>query len=313
MCSNLNRAIGSLVGLAVGDALGTTLEFMSRDTYPVLTDIIGGGAFNLEPGQWTDDTSMALCLGESLDVVGGFDAHDQLTRYSEWLYNGYNSSTGTCFDIGYATHEAITDFKNNGTLRHNQEEHSAGNGSLMRLAPIPVFYSTPEVHSHEFADLLEYTRLSSETTHAGALAVQTCVAYSVMINRAILGSSRPEIINMTDELMTSVGITHPRVRHAVNSANYMVKVRDQIKSTGYVIDSIEAALWCFTKTDTFRDAVLLAANLGDDADTVAAITGQLAGAYYGLDGIPKEWVDTITDSDRIIELATKLYNRKHNA
>jgi len=310
MIDKENRAIGSLVGLAVGDALGTTLEFMPRDTYPVLTDMIGGGAFDLKPGQWTDDTSLALCLGESLNFIQGFDPYDQLSRYYNWLHYGYKSSTGTCFDVGHSTHCAIADFKRHGTILHNPELNSAGNGSLMRLAPIPIFYCTEEKYSHEFADLLKFTRLSSATTHAGELAVESCVAYSIMINRAILGYDYMDVVRMTPESANSFGITNRRVKQAVNPAYYMPKERDEIKSTGYVIDSIEAALWCFSKTTNFEDAVLLAANLGDDADTVAAITGQLAGAYYGLDGIPQKWIDTITDSDEIIELATKLYNRK---
>lgn len=309
MIDNRERAIGALVGLAVGDALGTVLEFHERDTYEHITDMVGGGPFDLKPGEWTDDTSMALCLGTSMLARYGFDSNDQLTRYANWMNHGYMSSTGVCFDIGTTTRIAIRAFLTNGTLEHNTHFMDAGNGSLMRLAPIPIFYNTEEKYSDEFVDLLRYAALSSSTTHANEVPVQSCIAFSVMINRAIQGYDKLGIIDIQET--EKFGITNETVKNTINIENYLWKVRDDIKSTGYVIDSLEAALWCFAKTSSFKEAVLLAANLGDDADTVAAITGQLAGAYYGIDAIPQEWVTKLTNYEGIVDLAKNLYDYRN--
>ncbi|QOI71830.1 putative ADP-ribosylglycohydrolase [Erwinia phage pEa_SNUABM_47] len=306
MSNNLDRSIGALVGLAVGDALGTTLEFHQRDTYELLTDIVGGGPFQLNAGEWTDDTSMALCLGHSLLARYGFDAKDQLTRYCNWMNYGYMSSTGKCFDIGTTTKIALRDFLQHGTLINNHHFLDSGNGSLMRLAPITIFYNTKEMYSEDFVELLKYSELSSSTTHAHQIPVQSCVAFSIMLNRAIHGYDKVDIIDIDEP--EKFGIFDENVKSTISLGNILSKTRNTIKSTGYVIDSLEAALWCFITTDSFKEAVLLAANLGDDADTVAAITGQIAGAYYGINEIPTEWVNIITDSKEIITLAENLYN-----
>ena len=137
----LDRYRGCLIGLAVGDAIGTTVEFKPRVSFDPVTDMVGGGCFNLEPGQWTDDTSMALCLSESLVEKNGFDAFDQMQRYLKWYRTGYRSSTGTCFDIGGTTAEALRKFeKTDDPFSGSTDSHSSGNGSLMRLAPVPMFF-----------------------------------------------------------------------------------------------------------------------------------------------------------------------------
>lgn len=301
-----DKAKGCLLGLAIGDALGTTLEFHERDSATV-TDIVGGGPFQLDPGQWTDDTSMALCLGYSLLENKGFNSQDQLDSYYSWYRTGYMSSTGCCFDIGTTTRNALNEFKKTGSLINNTHFFDAGNGSLMRLAPIPIFYCTEETVSEDFVNLIDYSALSSKTTHANEVPVQCCIAFSIMINRALNGYEKDDILKFNNEILSTFGVTDELVQNVV-CYDYIGRSRDTIKSTGYVIDSLEAALWAFTNTDSFEDAVLLAANLGDDADTVAAITGQLAGAYYGIDNIPEKWIKIITKSDQIIKLAEDLYN-----
>lgn len=311
------------MGLAVGDAVGTTLEFKERD-YMNITDMVGGGPFQLDPGQWTDDTSMALCLGYAL-----LDGHDinnvheslkwseaQLTNYVDWYKNGYCSSNGHCFDIGGTTRVALQNFIRDGLLRNNDHFLDSGNGSLMRLAPIPIYYNAKTVE--EFTTLVYAADLSSSTTHASELCRQSCIAFSVLLNRAINGSiemdgiepdmqkNKIKLLKFAPSLWDNI-VTNNLVLDIMNGS-YHNKTRDQISSSGYVIDSLEAALWCFWNTDNFRDAILLAANLGDDADTVAAITGQIAGAFYGLDGIPDDWVQKIAKKDRILQLAEDLYN-----
>ena len=158
---DLDRYRGCLLGLAVGDAIGTTVEFKARGSFVPVTDMTGGGVFNLKPGQWTDDTSMALCLAESLVEKNDFDAHDQMTRYLDWYQNGYLSSTGRCFDIGGTTRQALEKFKATGKpMSGSKHPSSAGNGSLMRLAPVAMFYA-PNLARAQF-----FAAKSSRTTHA---------------------------------------------------------------------------------------------------------------------------------------------------
>ena len=323
LTDKLNRSKGCLMGLAVGDAVGTTLEFKERD-YENVTDMVGGGPFKLEPGQWTDDTSMALCLGYAL--LKNYNVNDvqdsikwseaQLDNYVDWYKNGYCSSNGYCFDIGGTTHNALQRYISEGKLHNNDHFLDSGNGSLMRLAPIPIYYNSSTVE--EFSTLVYASDLSSTTTHASELCRQSCIAFSVLLNRAINGSIEMDGIE-PDMHKNKIKLLKfpPAVWDGMVSNNlvldimnglYQNKTRDEISSSGYVIDSLEAALWAFWNTDNFRDAILLAANLGDDADTVAAITGQIAGAFYGLEGIPTEWVDKITKKDEIIKLAEDLFN-----
>lgn len=306
-----NKAIGALVGLAVGDAIGTTLEFKDRDTYPVLTDMVGGGAFNLEPGKWTDDTSMALCLGESL-LHDGFDVDSQLANYYEWYQNGYMSSTGQCFDIGVSTATAIRLWHKHRTTIHNNDFLSCGNGSIMRLAPVVIFGTTKEAFDEDFVELLHTLRLSSETTHAYTTATDACVGLGVVLNRLFHLEDKQTCLDFHAYPVSMYGITDPDITKVLEGS-YLTKKRDDIKSTGYCVDTLEAALWCFQMTRSFKEAVLLAANLGDDADTVAAVTGQIAGAYYGLDGIPEEWVNKIYMRDEIIDMAKELYKASPDA
>lgn len=319
--NELNRAKGCLIGLAVGDAVGTTLEFKERD-YDNITDMVGGGPFQLDPGQWTDDTSMALCLGYAL--LEGHDVNDvhqsltwseaQLANYVDWYKNGYCSSNGHCFDIGGTTRIALQNFIRDGLLRNNDHFLDSGNGSLMRLAPIPIYYNTKRVE--ELFTLVYAADLSSSTTHASELCRQSCIAFSVLLNRAINGRThegddspkKEKLLDFPVQIWTPLGVSNNLVLDIMNGS-YQNKTRDQISSSGYVIDSLEAALWAFWNTDNFRDAILLAANLGNDADTVAAITGQIAGAFYGLDGIPDEWVQKITKKAEILKLAEDLYGK----
>lgn len=156
----LTKIQGSLLGLAIGDAVGTTVEFKKRGSFSPVTDMVGGGVFGLKKGQWTDDTSMALCLADSLIAQQGFDAKDQMERYLRWYEKGENSATGKCFDIGMATKQALKDFKKTGEpYAGSTDKYSSGNGSLMRLAPISCYYHDNINHA------VEYAILSSKTTH----------------------------------------------------------------------------------------------------------------------------------------------------
>ncbi len=291
-----SRFRGCLLGLAVGDALGTTLEFRAPGSFAPLTDMIGGGPFGLQPGQWTDDTSMALCLAHSLLHCRGFDAVDQMNRYCNWYRHGYMSSTGECFDIGGTVSQALEAYLRSGDpFSGSQAESSAGNGSLMRLAPVAMYYA----HS-PLATVATMAADSSRTTHAAAEAVDACVLFAAQLRMALAGHDKQAILLGHGATPDAPAIAALALRDhvAVDAA--------AIRGSGYVVDALSAALWCFATTDDYASAVLKAANLGDDADTTAAICGQLAGAYYGLEGIPAGWRQTLHDAAMLLAVADDL-------
>ena len=285
------------MGLAAGDAVGTTVEFKSRGSFSPVQDMVGGGPFHLKPGQWTDDTSMALCLATSLVEVGGFDTADQMNRYCNWYENGYLSSTGTCFDIGITVSQALDDYKVSGNpLSGSANPRSAGNGCLMRLAPVPMFYFPDHDRT------LHFSGESSRTTHGAAECIDASRLFGDILFRSLSGASKTEILFGNDpKIVVSSSI------QAIANGEYQSKTIDDIRGTGYVVDSLEAALWCFWTTETYEQAILTATNLGDDADTTAAICGQVAGAYYGEPAIPSHWLQQLTMRHEITELADRLY------
>lgn len=290
------RFRGCLLGLATGDAVGTTNEFTHREDLVEITDMVGGGPFQLKPGEWTDDTSMALCLAKSLIDRGCFDPVDQQQKYLSWFRRGYMSSNGVCFDIGNTVRTALEYFEMTGeALAGSTDPNTAGNGSIMRLAPVPMFYFP------DLKKMCHYAALSSKTTHGAPEAVESCELMTILINRALSGATKEAILAPVDHPFKQAKLQR------LAEMQFLQKPKDDIKSSGYVIDSLEAAIWCFAQTETFQAAVLLAANLGDDADTVAAIGGQIAGAYYGATGIPSTWRQRLVRSGDIIRIADKLY------
>lgn len=294
----INRARGCLLGLAIGDAIGTTVEFKPRGSFPPVTDMVGGGPFRLKAGEWTDDTSMALCLGASL-LENGFDLDDQITRYVRWHREGYMSSNGRCFDIGIATREALMNFEENGNAEAGSTNPKrAGNGCIMRLAPVPIMFVDSPVEAAAFS--VE----QSLTTHGTRECLEASQLFGEILVRALQGN-----FSKIDILVKAGGGSHlassPRLQN-IADGDYFEYGSQRIKGSGYVVESLEAALWCFYTTDNFKDSVLAAANLGDDADTTAAITGQIAGAYYGEEGIPRHWLDTVVMAKEIGEMAEQL-------
>ncbi|MBX3055776.1 MAG: ADP-ribosylglycohydrolase family protein [Anaerolineae bacterium] len=297
-----DRYTGCLLGLACGDAVGTTVEFKPRGSFTPLADMVGGGPFGLEAGQWTDDTSMALCLAHSLVQRRGFDAADQMQRYCDWMNHGTMSSNGRCFDIGITVRNALHAFERDGNpFSGSTDPYSAGNGSIMRLAPIPMAYS-PDVTA-----VLHYSAESSRTTHAAAECMEACQLFGVMLHLALTGSSKEEILRQS-----LYQPTLPKIQ-AIAHGDYRQKTAAQIRGSGYVVDSLEAALFCFIQTDAFDTAVLMAANLGDDADTTAAVCGQLAGAFYGRAGIPPTWLNKLAMCSEIEKLALQLLALRRDA
>ncbi|MBC7359043.1 MAG: ADP-ribosylglycohydrolase family protein [Desulfacinum sp.] len=299
------RFRGCLLGLACGDAVGTTVEFSPRGTFEPVTDMVGGGPFRLKPGQWTDDTSMALCLAESLLEREGFDPEDQMRRYVRWWREGHLSATGACFDIGNTVAGALGRFKKTGNpWAGSTDPHSAGNGSIMRLAPVVLFY-----YPH-WEEAVHYAGESSRTTHGAQECVDACRLLASILCRALDGRPKREVLSGGDGEagVSRLGIRSEKVA-SIARGDYLEKSVKEIRGTGYVVASLEAALYCFAKTDSFQEAVLMAANLGNDADTTAAVCGQIAGAFYGESAIPQRWLERLAMADLIRSFADRFLER----
>ncbi|QHM70500.1 ADP-ribosylarginine hydrolase Tri1 [Mixta intestinalis] len=291
-----DKAVGALVGLAVGDAVGTTLEFLPRDKKNI-TDMVGGGPFQLKAGEWTDDTSMALCLAETYLQEGIMDITCFREKLVGWYHYGENSSNGRCFDIGNTTKYALEQYLLQGSSWFgNTAKNTAGNAALIRMAPVPIFRRRS----------LKKTYFDSETqslaTHGAVESIFSCQFLGLIINYLINGCSKEKVFS-PHAIPLSARVL------IINAGEYKQKTRDQIRSSGYVIDTLEAAMWAVWNTDNFRDAILLAANLGDDADSVAATAGQIAGALYGYSGIPREWRDRLVQEKRIAAMAEALFRQ----
>ncbi|MGL6297792.1 MAG: ADP-ribosylglycohydrolase family protein [Methanobacteriaceae archaeon] len=318
--NTINRARGSLIGLAIGDALGAPLEFKEPNTFEPITDMISGGVHDLDIGQWTDDTSMALCLAESLIKTQGFNPIDQSERYLSWFRSGHLSVNGECFDIGNTTRNALINFENRDSSIDNdsnsyyglKDSHSAGNGSIMRLAPVPIFYfSNPKL-------AIEYGAKSSMTTHAHKLTIDACKYMAGIIFGGIIGHSKEEILSSRYSPVNDNGICSSSSSGCSIYDNISLEIDEiacgsfkeknppEIIGSGYVVKSLEAALWAFYNTDNFEDGCLAAVNLGNDADTTGSVYGQIAGAYYGEDNIPKNWKNNLAKFDLISDFANGL-------
>jgi len=300
----LGKFQGCLLGLACGDAVGTTVEFALKGTFPEVKDMVGGGPFRLQPGQWTDDTSMALCLAESLLENEGFNPRDQIERYVRWWQKGYLSSTGYCFDIGNTVKDALSFYLASGEpYSGSTHTRSAGNGSIMRLAPVPMFYQA------DIEKVIHYCAESSKTTHGTRESVDACKLFGLMVGLALRGSSKEEILFGTEEHLDPQSLA-PKIKD-IQAGSYQKKQESEIIGSGYVVKSLEAALWCFYLTESFQEAVLKAVNLGNDADTTGAVVGQLAGAYYGIQAIPKAWQQKLYMADFIQSTSETLFEHSN--
>jgi ADP-ribosyl-[dinitrogen reductase] hydrolase len=298
-----DRYRGALLGLATGDALGTTLEFRAPGSFKKIDDMVGGGPFQLAPGEWTDDTSMALCLAESLIQTKRFDPVDQLEHYIRWADHAHLSSNGTVFDIGNTVCRALANFRTSRSPHSGpSDEYSAGNGSLMRLAAIPLFFSgSPQA-------AIEKSGESSRTTHGAPVAVDACRYMGALMIGALNGAAKQELLSDHFSPIPGYWDQNPLVARIAEIAAGSFKHREppDIAGSGYVVKSLEAALWAFHRSNDFREGCLLAANLGDDADTTSAIYGQLAGAFYGEQAIPLASREKLAHSALITSFADRL-------
>lgn len=274
---------GAFWGLAVGDALGMPVEFMDRGTFPPIDRMHGGGYFRLPAGGWTDDTAMALCLAESLAAHPELNPADLIARFRRWIEHGENSSTGRSVGLGQNTMRVLFHH-----FRHGTEYappvtscRADGNGAIMRLAPVAC------LHWRESDRAKALAAKQSRITHHSAKSEAACEYLCELLCRLIAGAAWDEALAIP---------THPdwpEEIQAIANGAWQTKQEPDIQSTGYVVHTLEAALWAVYSTESFRDALIRAVNLGDDADTVAAVTGQIAGARYGYSAIPPEWLGAL--------------------
>ena len=301
----LERYRGALLGLAVGDAVGTTLEFRPPGSFLPIEDMLGGGPFLLKAGEWTDDTSMALCLAESLIEKRGFDAVDQMERYIRWFEHGHLSSNGRVFDIGNTVRAALHQFRRTREpFCGSSDPETAGNGSLMRLAPVPLFYSRKP------AEAIDQSGKSSRTTHGAKTAIDACRYLAALLVGAVNGASKGELLSNHYSPLTGYWQEHPLALEIdeIAAGSFKSRKPPEIEGSGYVVKTLEAALWAFHHTDSFREGCLLAVNLGDDADTTGAVYGQLAGAFYGAEELPISWRQKLAHSGLIELFAQQLWS-----
>ncbi len=290
---------GMLLGLAVGDALGASVEFKPPGTFAPVVGYRDGGPHRLNPGEWTDDTSMALALADSL--ASGWDLADQLRRYAAWYTNGEYSVNGRCFDVGLTTARAIQEFKLLGDPLKCASAHgsSSGNGSIMRLAPVPIRYlRLIRINPVLLAELGE---ASSITTHASDQCRSACRYFSVVLAALASGQPRDEVLSADWPVLAqlrSAAPLHPEVDE-IARGSFRERQPPEICGAGYVVRTLEAALWAFHNAPDFRSAVLQVVNLGEDSDTTGAVCGQLAGAYWGTSGIPNQWAGDLARKDLI--------------
>ena len=307
------RIYNTLYGAIVADALGVPVEFKDRDYLkenPV-TDIIGYGTYNLPKGSWSDDSSMLLCLAESIGRLGKIDYDDIMENFLAWYKKAKFTPDHHVFDIGRTCQTAIENFRR-GTKALDcglSDEHNNGNGSLMRISPLPfylfIMYGSQAMDKEESFEIIHNI---SKLTHAHPISLIGCDIYCAIMLELINGSKKEELLPKALPKIGAFVRNHPEYTEALSKyerithQSFATLPEKEIKSTSYVVDSLEAALWCFLTTDNSRDCVLKAVNLGYDTDTVACIAGSIAGLYYG--EIPEEWINSIRNKklvDKIIE------------
>lgn len=312
MIDVLNKIKAVMIGHAVGDALGVPVEFASREEIaerPV-TDMEGFGTYPYPAGTWSDDTSMALAALDSLS--GGDIRWDEIMHnFGKWLNDGAYTPSGEAFDVGRTCLKAIVRYFAQGTKATESggtDEHSNGNGSLMRIHPF-VMYATFTLlkgNENDYWTWMGCIKNASALTHAHDRAIMGCYIYAYCLSFLLRDGTRESLLEGLRFAERDLDYL-PEFEHyrRVFAPDFDKLAADDIKSTGYVVDTLEAALWCVLTTNNYRDCVLKAVNLGDDTDTVAAIAGGLAGALYGYDNIPAEWRNTLLRRDYIEELCER--------
>jgi ADP-ribosylglycohydrolase len=297
MVEKKDRNTGGLMGVVVGDALGLPVQFRSRKEVRCkpITGMTGYGTFNLPPGSWSDDSSLTLCLAESL-ALKGYDLEDIMNRFIAWYQDGYMTPFGYAYDIGRTTSDAIQLMIRTATPTvGGYKESDNGNGALMRILPAALFFENNP-------DMPARVGLISAMTHGHNRSRIACGFYSLVAAYLAQGMGAYSAYSNAVIGFQSYFSAKPKENEhfaRILSGKIATIPDSKIKSSGYVIHTLEAALWCLLRNDNYADTVLAAVNLGEDTDTTAAVAGGLAGILYGRQGIPREWIDTLACKDMV--------------
>ena len=305
----LNKIKAIMFGHAVGDALGVPVEFNSREHLekkPVI-DMTGFGTYNVPAGTWSDDTSMSLCTLSSL-INGSIDYDDIMNNFAKWYYDGEFTTDGVVFDIGITCSRAIDNYfyyKMSAESCGLPGVNSNGNGSLMRIHPFVLY-----AYYNEMKDEKEFVNMiaaASSLTHAHICSIDGCIIYAYVLRELLNNPGKSSVYKGIDYAKSNV-CSSDRYYNRVFSGDIETLCSDDIKSTGYIVDSLEAAIWCLLTTSNYEECVLKAVNLGGDTDTIAAIAGGLAGALYGINAIPEKWINKIRKKEYIEEMCNEAYS-----
>ena len=308
---SLRTMISAVIyGLVVGDALGVPVEFEKRDTYSII-DMVGYGTYNQPPGTWSDDTSLTLALMEHLGEKSDLSILiDKFVSYRD----GYLTPFGYCFDIGIATNEAIERYLSgiSPEVCGGKDERSNGNGALMRISPLVSLLLKNFNLINQVKVIKKYTTL----THGHPRSIVASIIYLFLLKDMLFNNSLPKVLDSVQIKLEEIFSQNSEYWEEYENhfkeifdEEFYHKSREEIKSTGYVVDTLKACLWCVGTTNSFKDAVLKAVNLGEDTDTIGAITGTLAGAKYSFESIPKEWIEKLVNKALIEEKCEQLFNR----
>lgn len=297
--------------MAIGDALAAAVEFKPRGSFESVRGYRGGGPHGLAAGEWTDDTSMALALADSVASVG-WDLDDQARRYVSWWREGRYSVNDECFDIGMTVKSSLARFERSGDARSSgqTDESASGNGSIMRLAPVPIWLV--DAYPDRIDQIADLAAESSLPTHASPQCLSACRYFAVMLVGLVAGVDRDEVFSgewPALKRLRDYAPLHPEIDR-IAAGSFFTLPLSEVRGSGYVVDSLEAGLWAFRRASDFRDAVLTAVNLGDDADTTGAVCGQLAGAYWGRSGIDEDLLAGLAGRDIVESAVERLLNSR---
>ena len=288
----LDRSSGALLGLAIGDALGAPFEGLERDSYPHISDFAAGGVNAVEPGAWTDDTAMAICLAESLLARGRIDERDLLERFLRWYRKGENACGGRAIGISEKTRATLETYERSQRTDAAVEVDNSGNGAIMRLAPVAIYFHRDSAEARRSAVR------QARVTHTSATAVATAELLAELLVLGIRTGDPGDVLRAATRALS---------RHLRGAIDHRGKTPEQISSAPRAVDTLEAALWCLRRAGNFEGAIVEAVNLGGDSDTLGAVAGQLAGAIFGASAIPTRWRDTLLSRARLAELARQLH------
>lgn len=317
----MNRLKGSLYGFIVGDVLGVPVEFMKREYFEThtVTDMIANAQRNTTIGYWSDDTAMTLCTLESINEFNDINYRDIMDKFRLWIKEGYMTAGDVCFGIGQRTLKALTFYNKElsnpsaskdlsdeewiplvGKLSESKyDSKTAGNGSLMRILPVVLYLNNSK---KSLSDKINIISKVSSLTHANDECIASCIYYMFFIEHLLKTNNIVSSFKSAGkDLINNYDITTCENINRITNNNFLSLDISEVNTSGYVIDTLEASLWCLYNSKNYEDAVLKAVNLGGDTDTIAAITGSMAGLYYGYDNIPTKWIEKLIKKEIIDE------------